>query len=292
MKYSVQAFLVAVAVTLSFAGCDVVNDPIKTGSNGCTSAEPDFTPRVNPKRKVLLEDFTGHRCGNCPRAAEAIHDLEVAFPDQIVPVGLHSELSGFFTVPASSGKYSYNFRTPTGTAIDNKFGASVVGLPSGMINRKQFNGSRVQQLASWNSHVTSVLANAPDMDIQIKPFYDPIEQKLCAYTYAQVLNSMTGNFNVVSYLVENKFINWQKDYSSLDEDIEQYEHNHIFRKELSPAWGTLLATNVTAGEEFVKGYSIDFDASLWNPDNCYLISFVYNVDTDEVVQAEMVKMIP
>ncbi|MBW7936215.1 MAG: hypothetical protein H3C71_03470, partial [Flavobacteriales bacterium] len=46
------------------SSCDYIDPPyIQTGANGCTVAEPSFTPRTNPIRKVLVEDVTGHRCG-------------------------------------------------------------------------------------------------------------------------------------------------------------------------------------------------------------------------------------
>ena len=38
----------------------------------------DYDTYVNPNKKVLIEDFTGHLCPNCPDAArelETIHDI-------------------------------------------------------------------------------------------------------------------------------------------------------------------------------------------------------------------------
>ena len=42
------------------------------------------------KKNVLLEDFTGQDCSNCPRAAETAHQLQETFgADRVVVVALH-----------------------------------------------------------------------------------------------------------------------------------------------------------------------------------------------------------
>ena len=42
-------------------------------------------------RKVLIEDFTGQRCPNCPKATDEIHHLQETYgEDNIIAVGIHS----------------------------------------------------------------------------------------------------------------------------------------------------------------------------------------------------------
>lgn len=281
--------------TILASSCDYIDPPyIQTGANGCTVAEPSFTPRTNPIRKVLVEDVTGHRCGNCPRAGEKMAELYTNFPERIVGLSVHSELSGYFTAPlGDTGKYSYDFRTPLGKAIDEKFGVSAVGLPNGMINRKKINNSAVISHTQWSNQVSTILSNDPDIDIQIKPYYDQTDSTLCAYVFVECLKNLSGSFKVVCYLVEDNLINWQKDYAFPGEDVSNYHHEHILRTALSTTWGTLLADGeITAGQTFVNGYSIKFDLNRWNPNNCKVIAFVYNENNDEVIQAEEEKMIP
>lgn len=289
----IQHFLFLFIALVFVQSCDYVDAPyIQVGANGCTVAEPTFTPRTNPVRKVLIEDFTGHRCGNCPRAAEKLADIYNNHPDQIVAVAIHSELSGYFTAPLpGTGKYSYDFRTELGKAIDQKFGVSSAGIPNGTVNRKKINNSAVISFTQWENQVNQLLALPPDMDIQIKNFFDHTDSSLCSYVYVQALSNLTGSFKVVCYLIENDFINWQKDYNYPGEDIENYQHEHILRAPLSTTWGTLLADgSISAGQTFVNGYSIKFNMERWNPDNCYVIAFVYNENTDEVIQAEQQKV--
>ena len=41
------------------------------------------------QRVVLLEDFTGQRCSNCPTATAVIEQLHEAYGEALVAVGIH-----------------------------------------------------------------------------------------------------------------------------------------------------------------------------------------------------------
>jgi thiol-disulfide isomerase/thioredoxin len=46
-------------------------------------------------RRVLLEDFTGHTCNNCPAAAVIAEGLQTFYgEDQLILVGVHA-VDGF-----------------------------------------------------------------------------------------------------------------------------------------------------------------------------------------------------
>ena len=57
MKTFIRATL-AIMVATILNSCDKVEGPVK-----------EVLPPPSGNRKVLVEDYTGHRCGNCPRAA-------------------------------------------------------------------------------------------------------------------------------------------------------------------------------------------------------------------------------
>ena len=74
-----KKYLLILISILIITSCDVEEGPFITGSN----------TYVNPDKKVLIEDFTGHLCPNCPDAArelEAIHDI---YGDQIIGMAIH-----------------------------------------------------------------------------------------------------------------------------------------------------------------------------------------------------------
>lgn len=292
-----------IGLMLTFFGCDYVDQPYTVpGPNGCTVAEPTFTPRTSPVRKVLVEDVTGHQCGNCPRAAEAITTLIATYGEQVVPIGLHSTLSGTFTNIKSTDtlvnpslKYIYDFRTTVATDIDAYFGVSTVGLPNGMVNRKDYGGGKVLGYSTWSSHVATELAIPQEMDIQMKCFWNPTDSSLCSFYFVEALTNLNANYKICLFLIEDSIIKWQKDYlASPSTDLEFYVHKHVLRGSLNGTWGTSVnsTSTITNGESFIDGYSIQINPANWDINHLYVVAFVYNATTYEVIQAEEIKMIP
>ena len=72
-------------------------------------------------KKVLIEDFTGHTCQNCPEASEEIHTLQQinAYTDRVIAIAVHS---GFFS--DVNPTFTTDFTTNEGTVIHDFFGVS------------------------------------------------------------------------------------------------------------------------------------------------------------------------
>lgn len=289
-------------VSTLFMGCDYIEFPYTIpGPNGCTVAQPDFTPRTSPVRKVLVEEFTGHRCGNCPRGAETITNLISTYGEQVIGIAHHTYNLPQFTEPLPNDTvtnpelhYLYDFRTQEALSIDVKFNVNTIGVPTGLVNRRNFGSGPVMAYTSWPSRVATALSAAPQMDIQLKAFYSPADSNLCVYYFVEVLENISGNFKIALYLTEDSIVKWQKDYNEVPNDIEFYVHNHIMRKAINGVNGTTVTTNtdLTDGESFIDGYSTQLNLNVLDPDHLHIIAFVYNADTDEIIQAEEIKMIP
>jgi hypothetical protein len=290
-----RALLASLFMIFLLGSCDIIDEPyVSSGSTACIDAVPIFTPRQNPVRKVLIEEFTGHRCGNCPRGAEKIDQLTLQYPGQIVALAYHSENSGSFTATLGSGvKFRYDFRTEIAKTIDEQYGVSTAGIPRGLINRRAVSGNKTLTPSAWDSEVAAALGSPIDIDIQLKCIYDPAAGTLCSFVFVDFRNNLSGNFNLVVFLTEGDFINWQKDYLATPEDIEFYNHRHFIREKLTPTLGTSLTSGaVSAGGTFLKGYSIPFDATRWNPEKCHVVAFVYESTQDVIIQAEEAKVKP
>ena len=121
-----KKYITLIGIALTITSCEVVDGPYIIDSESY----------INPDKKVLIEDFTGHLCPNCPDAArelEAIHDI---YGDQIIAIAIHVSKSFARPYPASQApNFQYDFRTNWGTNWDAFYGISNAGLPRGMINR-------------------------------------------------------------------------------------------------------------------------------------------------------------
>jgi hypothetical protein len=296
---------ILIGLMISFSSCDYIDPPYSHDApKTCDTVVVTFTPRLpgEKMKKVLVEDMTGHRCGNCPRAAETIVTLKTTYGEQVIAIGLHSSIPESFTglyptdtVINPEQKYVYDFRTTVATAIDAYFGVSAVALPNGMVNRKSFSGSTVLDHNTWSSHVATELSTPQQLDIQLKNFWDPTSNAICSFYYVEAMQNLSSSYNICLYLLEDSLVHWQKDYLAAPSDIELYTHRHVLRGAINGDWqGTQVngGAPLTDGGEYILSYTIDIDPSKWDVDHLYVVGFVYDAVTYEVLQAEEVKLIP
>lgn len=281
--------LAALILAAVFQSCDYVVDPVEgNNNNGGGNGGGGGDTLV---RKILVEDYTGHTCGNCPEAAHAIEQMKgLSFGDQVVAVGVHA---GFFAW-TSGNLYSTDFQTAVGTEYDNFFGVSAVGNPNGMINRMDYNTSHIKPHGSWSTLVSGLVATPPDVNIEINNVYDSNTKQLTTNVETKFLNSMTGTYKLVVLLTEDSIIAPQKDYSMPSPANDTfYVHRHVLRDAINSTWGDTVGTGtISVGQVTTKNYVYNSLATTpgWNSSQCYVVAFVYDASNYRVIQAEEKKM--
>ena len=80
------------------------------------------------KRVVLLEDFTGQKCTNCPKATDVIEQLQETYGEALVAVGIHGGPLGFMGNAKTVG-----LATETGNEYYNHWGLQY--QPVGLVGR-------------------------------------------------------------------------------------------------------------------------------------------------------------
>ena len=260
-------------------------------------------------QKILIEDFTGHTCPNCPSAATELESIQDFFGDQVIGIALHVGNTFARPYPISQApKFQYDFRTKWGEEIDLFFEVSNNGLPKGLVNRLDyFTNEHIKSPAEWLTTVQTLLNVTPKFGIAINSFETGSNYNI--YVTSKALENLTGNYNLIVCLTEDGIINWQKDVAI---EIENYQHKHILRTYLNNTWGEPLkaTTNYSAEEEITKVFNVDLteleefneDYSLntlfqgngnaggWNSNNINIIAYIYNTDTYEILQAQEVKL--
>ncbi|MDA9017799.1 Omp28 family outer membrane lipoprotein [bacterium] len=226
--------LLVLAVGYSFNSCDVIEEPFlieqEVVSDSCEAFI--FPTQENYVKKVLLEDYTGHTCGNCPRAAEKADELKETYQNQLVVMAVHA---GWFS--NSSNSYPTDFTTDVGDSWNEHFGNSQAGNPNGMINRIEFPSSHIFQYTQWEEKIGEQLEEDPTVGLQIKSSYDSLLNLICIDVQTKILSSLSNEINITVVLLENKIISKQTDYAAENDYIEDYEHKHVLRKGLNGAWG-------------------------------------------------------
>jgi hypothetical protein len=259
-----------------FPSCDIIEEPylVKIDSN-------DGPDTVNKVRKILLEDFTGQQCPNCPKAAQEAQNIKAIYGEQLVIVSIHA---GNYSEPAATGNFTADYRTPEGNELNSYF--ALQGYPMGMVNRAEYGGSLLLVKDSWQSAVDA----QADLDIQawitIDNSYNASTRKLDCSLETEFLADLSGTYNICVYLLESGIVSPQK---TLTGTVLDYTHNHMLRTTLNGTWGEPVGTDGQAvtGSKVTNNYSYTLPAE-WNADNCAIVAYIYNTETLEIVQAEEV----
>lgn len=287
--------LILLLPALLIAACDKVKDPIEkrdtvVGTNFITKSNKT----VSNSYKVLLEDYTGHTCGYCPRAALQADSLAIALGDKIVVLAVHA---GGYALPDSANGYPTDYQTSAGNAWNAKgsgFGISAIGNPNGMINRKAYGGSVVQAYTKWKSTIKTVLDSAAQLFIvklDVTTNYDPAVRALNTEVKAYFQSAYKNSVKVSAVIIENGIIGDQKDYSKIPDHIEDYEFEHLLRGSLKGDWGDDLKTGPIAKGDSATVVFNNFPLKPgFNDNNIWVVVFAYNAITREVIQAEKVKI--
>ena len=286
--FKMKKYITLLSIIFTISACDKIEGPYIINSDSY----------VNPDKKVLVEDFTGHLCPNCPDAArelEAIHDI---YPGQIISMAIHVSKSFARPYPSSQApNFQYDFRTNWGDNWDAFFGISNVGLPRGMVNRIGYqNDSHKLGKDEWASAVALELKKEVDFKISINADTNTI-------TISSTLeNAVVNNYNLVVCLTESNIINWQKDGQ---ENVEDYKHNHVLRTviyddklsaQTNFASGEVVENNFEISLSELEQYNINYstntaelgngNAGGWNAANMSVVAYIYNTITKEIVQVE------
>ncbi|MGI8892450.1 MAG: Omp28 family outer membrane lipoprotein [Bacteroidia bacterium] len=284
----------------SIYSCDKIDPPYTEPvvfNPGDTTISGDTV--ITRTRKVLLEDYTGHTCGNCPKAADAAEAVQQLHGEKVVVLGVHA---GFFATPvppapipagAPAGSYSTDFRTVEGTTYDSPqfFGVSSAGNPNGMVNRKSFNGNKIVSYTNWASAVQTILNDSADVGSKIITSYDEATRNLNIKLRGKIYNSsLNQNLKVIILISESNIIAWQTDYGLTNTHVSNYNHKHVLKGSVNGTWGDHFANALTpAGTTIEKTYSTNLN-NLWDENNCSVIAIIYNENSNEVVQADEVKI--
>jgi thiol-disulfide isomerase/thioredoxin len=245
------------------------------------------TNNTSSKRVIVLEDFTGASCPNCPPAASIIESLLDKYPNNLVFIGIHSR---FLAQPATSG--DVDMRTPEAESIE-KFLGAWLGKPEAAINRKKFENQaniRVGKPDTWSSFIDTELGIAPEVDVKISKLYDETGRVLTVNIEVKGLNAVNKPIHLHVGITESDIV---ADQASTSGKITNYVNNHVLRKLFTPIEGEFIANSIAKDQSIFKEYvySLPQDAVVWKAENCSVFAYV-SLDAAEkyILQAAEIKV--
>ena len=239
-----------------------------------------FVPTGN--RVVLLEEFTGKGCTQCPKGAREIENLLTLFPDNLIAVSIHA---GPFANPASYPQLGPNdLRSPQAQELFDLL-SPVLFYPTGAVNRTPVGGDMQLTLNQWASAISSHLQTPPAVELSIEKNYNPSTRDLEVTVTGIAKENLTGNFNLSIMLTESGIVDPQDDIEA-GGIVPDYVHRHVLRDMMTPAAGVSLFSSLTTGESFSYTSSIQLPAG-WVAENMEIVAFVTNMQgsTFPVLQA-------
>lgn len=217
-------------------------------------------PQVS--RAVLIEDYTGQYCVNCPRATEEIERLIEQYGDSIViAVAIHSGPFG-----KSKGEPSPLY-TEVGDMYFNTWGMSA--QPIGLIDR--LFGSTPFSYTDWAGGVNYEVAIEPPVSFLTDIDYDSETRDAAIEVQTIGLDSALVSGKLQVWLVEDSIDSFQLMPDGSRE--EHYNHMHVFRASVNDPWGDALS--VSHGQVAVKNYELKLDPA-WVPEHCSVVTFLYD----------------
>lgn len=283
-----QLFFFYAFMLVLFASCMEVGPPVDLGNNDNTTTRTDTTyvdavADVPQPRMALLEEFTGVRCVNCPRAHTTILNLQTANPGRIVPVGIHT---GLFANPYAGRN---DFRIAEGPNLENLLGGAQ-GYPSGAINRTKFAAENQIVISDqkWSNYIGNELQGTPEVNLSLSRAIDVANNKVQLQAKVKLNQAQAEAIHLTIYVVEDNIIDFQLTPSGVD---SSYAHKHVLRRCVTPYNGVnLVAPNLVANRVFEYNYEIALNP-VWNRANTSIVAFVHRIGTDKrVLQAATVKL--
>lgn len=252
---------------LAFIACDKIKDGDRLIDQGVV--------KIESARCVLLEDYTGVRCVNCPDAAAEIKQLQAAYPNNLVVVGIYPMEPNGLTLPYPG---DMDLRTDAAQTYAKAF--QIEEFPKGMVNRKS-----VLNYQAWGGAIQEVF------DDSTADYVNLAASAQLSGTNIQV--SINGNFkqdypadgdiNVIAMIVEDNINARQQTHEGVN---KEYVHSHVLRDVISDdVWGDkILDAHPSEGADFTKQYTAALNEA-WKTQDLALVVAVVNAKSREVLQA-------
>lgn len=219
--------------------------------------------KIEAKRAVLLEEFTGQRCTNCPDGHKVVHDLREQYGDRVIPVCIHG---GKLSVKTSTGAIvglanneSEAYYTAAGSP---DLPAAAVNRTTGCIDRSE-----------WPEAVRREMEKDTPANIELSAKY--VDGTIVAN--AKVISNIDLSCSLQFWVLENNIIAYQLDHG---QNVMDYQHDHVFRATMNGQDGEKISVK--------KDVYADFDASIacsekWNAENLTVVAILS--DASGVLQA-------
>lgn len=262
-------------VASAWVGCDEIEDPVIPITTNYLEAvygpAPAFTSLAqgDAVKRVLVEDFTAHQCGNCPAAAIIAEAMAATYPEQVSVMAIHA---GNLAV-TDDDHFDTDWTTEEGDVFWDQL--DFQANPVGRINRIGGVGA-FWPPAQWEEQAVQEMAQSPALGLQYDYDWVPANNHLNLHLHGTFYEDVAGPIQVAWLILESHIIDYQLDYSANPEVVEDYEFNHVLRGSVHGALGIGFgdaATGASAGDVATQSATFTWNDS-WLIENATVLAVV------------------
>jgi hypothetical protein len=246
----------------------------------------EAVPAADPK-KVLVEEYTGVQCTNCPDGAQILKTYEESHPGRIVIAGLHA---GSLTDPVE-GESKYDFRNSDVLNMINSYFGENPPKPAAAIDRvKQEGAYFITTRVAWASYIDQRAATTPPVNIDVTSRYDSAHNKVVIKVKVVYTASVSIKQHLSVWVLEDNLVDVQL-YP--DHHDPNYVHNHVFRDFITPTIGASILDTLdtkSPGRVYERTFIYTPKSSEWNLDNCRIVAFVHNSESADKAVAQVAEV--
>lgn len=231
---------------------------------------------VPEKKRVIIEEFTGVRCPNCPQGHEIIASILTANPNRVFAVSMHP-------INSLGAPYSFSIQDFRHTKAQNMFDyLGQIGLePAAGVDRVLFSGEGnvLLEKSKWNAKVAEQLAKNTPLNIYLTTKYDSISHEAIIVVELHYTQTISEQNRLTIALIESDIVTAQLNGAVID---TFYSHKHIMRDFLTATLGDPINESLIAGRVIRKAYRQTLD-SLWIPENVKAVAYVHRFEANKDV---------
>ncbi|MEX0968347.1 MAG: Omp28-related outer membrane protein [Bacteroidia bacterium] len=228
------------------------------------------TTQASQQKNVLIEDFTGVRCPNCPAAQVVASTIADENPGRVVVVSLHPSGSGVGALVTPLDESKYDFRRDAAADILSLLGL-FNGLPIGAVDRIKFEQNILITDAKWKGYTQQRLQVETPVNLILETEYDAALNEVVITTELHYTQDVSEENYISIGILESHMIDWQKDDQVY---VEDYEHNHVLREMITISAGKKLTPQLEKGRVIIKQYRVKLNPE-YVAENLDIVAFVH-----------------
>ena len=225
-------------------------------------------------KNVILEEFTGVRCPNCPQGHQVAQQIMENNPGRVWVIGFHP-FNSSFTEPYPNNP-DLRRHHPDALYTIPYCGSSRF-MPSAFINRRVYGGERIQSRTVWEAKTNEHLAEPSPVNAGLATNYDDVSQELEMVVEIYYTSTVTDLTTLNVALLESGIVAQQSGGGT------NYVHKHVFRETFTAQWGDPITEATTQGSFIQKTFTFDNAQMAYDMTKCEVIAYIVNDDTEEVL---------